>query len=159
MRHRSRYRAAILASLVLIPGALYAEAKTAVPESDTEGVTVEITVTNLRNGRGMVRACMTDEPDLFPRCDEGSGSFHASAPADGAIAFRFADVQPGKYAIALLHDENGNGKVDKTLIMPREGFGFSRDAAVRMGPPSFSAAAFVVGVQPVHQVIRMRYLL
>ena len=120
---------------------------------------MDVSVTNLRNAKGTVWACMTDEPQAFPGCEKDTASYRASAPANGTITFRFDDVQPGTYAIALLHYENGNGKVDKTLIIPREGFGFSRDAAVRMGPPSFSAAAFSVGTLPVHQVIRMRYLL
>lgn len=124
-----------------------------------EGVTVDVTVTNLRNAKGTVWACMTHEPDAFPNCNGDAASYRASAPANGVIEFEFTDVQPGTYAIALLHDENGNGKVDRALMVPREGFGFSRDAAVRMGPPSFSAAAFAVGALPIHQVIRMRYLL
>lgn len=124
-----------------------------------EGVTVEITVTNLRNAKGTVWACMTDDPEAFPDCEDDPASFRASAPAQDGGSFQFAHVRPGTYAISLLHDENGNGKIDRVLVVPREGFGFSRDAAVRMGPPGFSAAAFDVGALPVHQVIRMRYLL
>ena len=52
-----------------------------------------------------------------------------------------------------------NGKVDKALFLPTEGFGFSRDAKARFGPPRFSSAAFRVDSSaPVYQTIRMRYL-
>jgi len=68
-------------------------------------------------------------------------------------------VSPGRYAVSLFHDENANGKLDKMVMIPREGFGFSRDAPVHFGPPSFSAAAFDVGAMPVRQAIRMRYML
>tara|TARA_E500000305_G_C3984109_1_gene218410 strand:- start:430 stop:879 length:450 start_codon:yes stop_codon:yes gene_type:complete len=146
---------ATLAAAVLTATPLSLGAKTAVPV----GVTVDITVTNLRNAKGTVWACMTTQADAFPKCDGDAKSYRTSAPAHDAIELRFDDVKPGTYAIALMHDENGNGKIDKTLILPREGFGFSRDAAVKMGPPSFSAAAFAVGAQPVHQIIKMRYLL
>ena len=78
--------------------------------------------------------------------------------ADTTVSFSFRGVRPGTYAIALLHDENANGKADKALIIPKEGFGFSRDAKVRMGPPKFSAAAFTVADDPVQQRITMRYL-
>ncbi len=44
------------------------------------------------------------------------------------------------------------------LFMPREGFGFSRDAPVRFGPPRFDAAAFVVADVAIHQTVRMRYM-
>ena len=80
--------------------------------------------------------------------------------ASGTIRLVFDNVAPGTYAIALLHDENRNGRADRALSMiPREGFGFSRDAPVRMGPPSFDSAAFTVRASPVSQAIRMRYML
>ena len=43
-------------------------------------------------------------------------------------------------------------------MMPTEGFGFSRDAKVRMGPPKYTDAVFEIGSEPVTQAIRMRYL-
>ena len=36
---------------------------------------------------------------------------------------------------SLLHDENENSKLDTMLKIPKEGFGFSRNPAIRMGPP------------------------
>jgi len=75
------------------------------------------------------------------------------------VRLEFGPVPAGRYAISLLHDENGNGKADMTLFLPKEGFGFSRDAPVRMGPPSFNSAAFVVGDTAIQQTIRMRYML
>ena len=62
--------------------------------------------------------------------------------------------------MALLHDENGNGKADRALgMMPKEGFGFSRDAKVRMGPPSFDSAAFDYSGDARVLRIKMRYML
>lgn len=151
MRHRSRLVVALagLIAAVMTGGA-------AAPASTS----VSIDVTGLRSARGLVRACLTSHAEGFPNCHEGPGTYNLTAPAAAAVRLEFGAVEPGRYAIALLHDENSNGKVDRALLlMPKEGFGFSRDAPVRMGPPTFSSAAFVVGDQPVHQAIRMRYLL
>ena len=49
--------------------------------------------------------------------------------------------------------------LDKVLMVPKEGFGFSRDAPVRFGPPRFAAAALTLGEGEVRAEIRMRYLL
>ncbi|WP_246021815.1 DUF2141 domain-containing protein [Alteraurantiacibacter aquimixticola] len=156
MRNRSRHFLA-LGALGLLASA------PAIPAASTEaGTTVSITVSNLRNKKGVVMACMTTDPDRFPRCRDDAGSHRTTVdvPAGGAVSLRFANVQPGTYAIALLHDENENGRADRALTMiPREGFGFSRDAPVRMGPPDFEDAAFTVGTTPVSQAIRMRYML
>jgi len=156
MRNRSRHFLA-LGALGLLAAA------PAIPASSAEtGTTVSITVSNLRNEKGVVMACMTTDPDRFPRCRDDAGSHRAtvSISAGGEVTLNFANVLPGTYAIALLHDENENGRADRALtLIPREGFGFSRDAPVRMGPPDFEDAAFTVGTEAVTQAIRMRYML
>ena len=103
-------------------------------------------------------ACIPATAKAFPNCDKDPKAISAKVNAGTTVSFTFRGVTPGTYAISLLHDENGNGKADKALMIPKEGFGFSRDAKVRMGPPKFSAAAFTVSGDPVHQRIKMRYL-
>lgn len=140
-----------------MPAPLAAEHHT---QAHPGSVTVTIHVTDLRNMRGVIMACMTTNEDVFPRCREDAASHRTSVPASDNLVLTFAGVAPGTYAIALLHDENENGRADRLLTMvPREGFGFSRDAAVRMGPPDFEEAAIEVGAQPINQTIRMRYML
>lgn len=122
------------------------------------GVEVTVHVTNLRNQRGQVLACLTTNPRDFPDCRHDPSARKLVVPTRDAATLNFGAVAPGTYAIALLHDENGNGKADMAIMIPREGFGFSRDAPVRMGPPSFANAAFRVESAPVRQTIRMRYI-
>lgn len=66
---------------------------------------------------------------------------------------------PGRYAVALVHDENGNGQLDKLLFVPKEGFGFSRNPAIRFGPPGFDEASFVVNGGVSEQKVTMKYSL
>ena len=51
----------------------------------------------------------------------------------------------GDYALAVIHDENGNARLDTIAGIPREGFGFSRNPPIRFGPPRFAAARFDLG--------------
>ena len=128
--------------------------------AEPSGTSVTVTVTNLRNADGVVRACMTRDENRFPRCQDAAQGYRTVAPAGQATVLRFDNVAPGTYAIAILHDENDNGRADRALSMiPREGFGFSRDAPVRMGPPDFEDAAIEIGSSPSRQTIRMRYML
>ena len=122
---------------------------------------VQVTVTGLRSDKGLVRACMTSHEASFPQCRGDATAYSASARAhEGRLTLSFPNVRPGRYAIALLHDENGNGKADRALgMMPKEGFGFSRDAPVRMGPPRFDEAALDLGNGDRTVEIRMRYML
>ena len=121
---------------------------------------VTITVTGLRNTEGVVRACMTTVEDVFPRCARDPKSHRTVVKAAETITIRFDNVDPGDYAIALLHDENEDGKANRVLGMaPSEGYGFSRDAPVRMAPPKWDDAVFTVGTGTQRMTIRMRYFL
>ena len=152
-----RYRtfAAVLAPLAALVAA-------AAPITGLNGQTaaagaVDISVTGLRSARGNVLICLTANPRKFPDCRGDSAARTLSVSASTASG-RFAAVGPGTYAIAIIHDENGNGRMDTLLGIPREGVGASRNAAGRMGPPRFAEASFVVGNAAVGQSIRMRYI-
>ncbi|WP_337661286.1 DUF2141 domain-containing protein [Erythrobacter sp. Alg231-14] len=122
--------------------------------------TITITVTDLRSDEGVVRACMTTMEDVFPRCARDPNSHRTVVRADDTITIRFENVEPGDYAIALLHDENEDGKANRVLGMaPREGYGFSRDAPVRMAPPDWDDAVFTIGSASQNLTIKMRYFL
>ncbi|MET4132496.1 uncharacterized protein (DUF2141 family) [Porphyrobacter sp. MBR-155] len=121
---------------------------------------VVISVTDLRSTKGVVRACMTTREDIFPKCIKDPTAHRTVVPAGETIEIRFSGVKPGDYAIALLHDENDNGKADRALgMMPKEGYGFSRDAPVRMAPPKFKDAVFKIEEGLSRVSIRMRYFL
>lgn len=61
---------------------------------------------------------------------------------DGTGTALFA-LTSGTYAVALIHDANGNGKMDTNALgIPTEAFGFSNRARTRFGPPAFRKASF-----------------
>ena len=77
--------------------------------------------------------------------------------AAGGVAF---DAVPtGGYAIAVIHDENGNARLDTFAGIPREGIGFSRNPVLRFGPPRFDAARFRIDGDANVQQVRIKYFL
>ena len=121
---------------------------------------VVITITDLRSTKGVVRACMTTQEKIFPKCRKDPASHRTVVDAGETVTIRFTDVEPGDYAIALLHDENNDGKANRALgMMPKEGYGFSRDAPVRMAPPKFGDAVFEHTGEDQQLTIKMRYFL
>lgn len=120
---------------------------------------ITVTVTDIRNSKGVVRACLTVNEKKFPSCKGATKEHMLVVPSASTVTLKFKGVKPGRYAIAVLHDANNNDKADRALfLMPKEGYGFSRDAKVRMGPPKFKAAAFDVNTEDQSQSIRMRYM-
>ena len=144
---------------VLIAGAAALMGMQDAPDPAPAGE-VTVTITNMRSADGVVRACMTTNRKVFPKCRKDPASHRTVVAAGEQLSFTFTNVEPGSYAIALLHDENDNGKADRALgMMPKEGFGFSRDAKVRMGPPKFDDAVFDFDGSDAELTIKMRYML
>ena len=132
----------------------------ALPAAPALAGDVVITVTNLRSSKGVVRACMTTRENIFPKCIKDPSAHRTVVPAGERIEIRFTGVKPGNYAIALLHDENDNGKADRAMgMMPKEGYGFSRDAPVKMAPPKFTDAVLAIGEGMQRVTIKMGYFL
>ncbi len=143
-------------------GALLALATvgTALAAAPAQAGDVVITVTDIRSTNGVVRACMTTRADIFPKCIKDPNAYRVVVPAAQKLEIRFSGVKPGQYAIALLHDENDNGKADRAMgMMPKEGYGFSRDAPVNMAPPKFKDAVTTIGDSMNRLTIKMRYFL
>ncbi len=120
--------------------------------------TVEVSVTGLRNMKGQVLLCLTTNPKAFPDCSKDLGSVRMAVKAADAGDFAVYAPAAGTYAIAVVHDENSNNKMDTAIFLPKEGFGFSRNPAITVGPPSFKSASFAVAGD-MRQSIRMKYML
>jgi uncharacterized protein (DUF2141 family) len=72
--------------------------------------------------------------------------------------FESADIAPGAYALAVIHDENMNGKLDTNWPgIPTEGYGFSNDAKALFSAPSFSAARFLYDGRSLDLTIGLQY--
>lgn len=53
------------------------------------------------------------------------------------------DLPKGRYMISIFHDLDSNEELNTNWIgMPKEPFGFSKDAKGKMGPPKFENASF-----------------
>ena len=113
---------------------------------------LDVAIDHLRSAKGLIRVCLTADPDNFP-----ADAITRSVPA-GVRDIRFAGLPYGHYAVAVIHDENGNAKLDTFAGIPREGFGFSRNPSVGFGPPRFAAARFAIAGDAETQQIRMRYI-
>ena len=76
----------------------------------------------------------------------------------GSLSVTFNNVEPGDYAIRYFHDENNNRSFDNNMFgMPIEGYGFSNNAAVNFGPPSYQKMTFVVADAPVTNISKVNY--
>lgn len=82
------------------------------------------------------------------------------AMADAAparVAAEIAGLAPGRYAVKLFQDLDGDGRMGSNPFgMPTEPFGFSRDAMGAAGQPAWADAAFEVTAAGATQTITLR---
>ncbi len=121
-----------------------------------------VVVADLKGPRGSVHLAVWDRAEGFTESD--AALIRTERPAaDGEVRFELGKLAPGFYALAAFHDENGNGRFDRTWIgWPDEGLAFSNGAWIGLGAPSFKEAAFEVQAEtdsapPLVVVVRLRY--
>jgi len=76
----------------------------------------------------------------------------------GTLNVTFENLPPGRYVVTAYHDENDNDEFDTNFLgLPEEGYGFSNDAPVTLGPPSFNEAAVSVRDDVGETILSMTY--
>lgn len=140
----------------LLTRLLAAAAVTGLAQAATPAVAADVylVVTNVKNGKGHVRASLCDEA----RFGHEGCPYHLAVPADdGTVELVFRDIPPGRYAIQVLDDENDNEEMDFTFLgLPEERFGFSNNVRPVFSMPSFERAAFTVGERDVTLTVELQ---
>ncbi|MDD3798760.1 MAG: DUF2141 domain-containing protein [Novosphingobium sp.] len=116
-----------------------------------------VTVTGLHSTRGQLVACLWRDKTGFPSCEKSSTALRQVLPVTGtSMHIAFSGLAPGQYAVTVLHDEDGNGKMKHNFIgMPAEGVGVSNNPG---GMPGYAKS--LIDIAPGSAIsIRMRYLL
>lgn len=105
---------------------------------------IHVKILDIRNSTGAVACALFESPAGFPtEYLHSATNIMIIKVRDKQARCDFEDIPPGTYALAVVHDENMNGKLDVNWLgIPTEGYGFSNDAKALLGAPSFSAASF-----------------
>jgi uncharacterized protein (DUF2141 family) len=112
-------------------------------EGGTPPVAITLVITNIPKAIGSMRVALFNQATGF-REEEYAIRKEVFPCTDIRESFTFKDLPPGRYAVAVYHDSNNNGKLDTILFIPTESYGFSNNVMGTFGPPDFEAASFVV---------------
>jgi uncharacterized protein (DUF2141 family) len=103
-----------------------------------------VKVEGLRNSKGVVQFALYNQDGTIP--DEHYKKYYKKQEArikNGSAHTKFYDLPEGKYAVNALHDENMNGEIDKGIILPIEGIGFTNYTSLGLSNrPNFLKASF-----------------
>ncbi len=109
---------------------------------------VEVQVHGVATARGEILVALFAGDQHWLDMDSADALRVLPAPApETPAAARFSDLAPGEYAVAVLHDLNGNRKLDMRWFpfpKPREPSGVSGNEVPRVGPPRYQKARFTL---------------
>lgn len=137
--------------------ALVAATLAAAGAGAAEPTLVTVTVGNIANPGGtlLLGAYASADGWLGP---DPAARVSATVPArvpDAGIRLELR-LPPGRYALSVFHDRNGNRRLDTNFLgIPKEQSGASNDAPARLGPPKFGDALVTVGAEPLALAIRL----
>ena len=127
--------------LLIVPLMLLSNSFT---DNGKENYSLTIKVENLRNSKCVVQVALYNKEGSIP--DEHYKNYLRMEKVlikNGKIECTFPNLPKGIYAVNILHDENSNGKIDKGLILPKEGIGFSNYSSIGLtNRPNFKKASF-----------------
>jgi uncharacterized protein (DUF2141 family) len=118
---------------------------------------LRIHVTGFRNDKGKVGGVIFASPAGWPE-DRSRAVVHGGFDIHNRQATEEFEVPAGRYAVAVIHDENENQKLDRNFLgIPKEGFGFANNPRVLLSAPSFQAASTEITCPVTAIQIRLIY--
>lgn len=104
---------------------------------------LRVQITGIRGAEGVLRVSFFGNGGEF---EKEKPRYEKVVPKTGAkngrISLLLSDLPPGRYGIAVLDDENANGKMDYRWLKPAEGYGFSDLVPAKMRRPGWEEFQF-----------------
>lgn len=121
--------------------------------------TIDVNVGTFRNSKGWFgcRLCSASASGGFPK--EPTSTEQRLPITGGTVRCTFTHVPAGTYAVSVMHDENGNGKLDSNFLgIPTEGYGVSNNHTHALSAPTWDESKFDVKAGDVVRLgIALRY--
>lgn len=127
----------IMKKIVILTSCLYLFASF----SDTPKFNLSVSVSGFQSNEGKAYVALFRKGDNFPTM---SGQYlgKITTIANKKAEISFNNLPKNEYAVAVFHDKNNNGKLDKNMLgIPTEIYGFSNNARETFSAPSFESAS------------------
>jgi uncharacterized protein (DUF2141 family) len=134
-------------------------ASAAMAQAQSAGASLEVVVPQLRNAQGGLGCQLFAGANGFPMKGDQALQTVSSPITNGTARCRFQQVPPGTYAVAVVHDENGNQKLDSNMLgVPTEGYGVSNNKTYALSQPRWEESRFDLAAGESRQLtIQLRY--
>ena len=99
--------------------------------------TLTVQVTSIESQRGVIEIALYKDPQKFAKVGQTYRIIRIK-PEGNTIVHEFKNLEEGKYAVCLFHDENNNKTCDKNFFgIPTEAYAFSNNIRPKFSVPTF----------------------
>jgi uncharacterized protein (DUF2141 family) len=118
---------------------------------------LRITIANVVPNKGDLLVTLFDRAQGFPDQPNAAQPSRKVKPDGSTMQLSFSNLAEGRWAVMVLQDFNGNGRVDTNLVgLPKEPYGASNNKLPKLAPPKFEEALVDVGAQGAAVTIELR---
>ena len=104
-----------------------------------------VNITDSKHDDGSAGFALWNGPEGFPEEIEHAIRITYVPVVAGVASASFEDLAPGRYAVTVYNDRNGNETFDKNWLgIPRESWGVSNNARPRLRAPGYGEAVFEI---------------
>lgn len=124
---------------------------------NTNTGTLTLQVENIESADGSIKLALFDSKDTFLKDDQAAYVKSYTHQKAGSIHIEWPEIAYGTYALAIYHDENDNGKLDKNLFgIPSEPYSFSNNPKIKWRGPQFDESKFDFSENNNKLVLKLR---
>jgi len=122
------------------------------------GIDIAVDIKDVRNDKGNILVSIFSSPDGFPSDYKQAAQLASVQASSNGVSVVFTNLASGTYAIAVCHDENADGQMNRKFYgPPKEGYGLFKAQKPRMGPPQFVDSAFDAGKSNMNVTVSITY--
>lgn len=120
---------------------------------------VEVRVGPVQGSEGQVGCQLFNSAAGFPMAHDRAVQSVQAPIAQARATCVFDALAPGSYAVAVVHDTNGNQRIDTNALgLPTEAYGVSNNRTRALSAPRWEEARFQLETgQRVQLDVRLRY--
>ncbi|MFN5422958.1 MAG: DUF2141 domain-containing protein [bacterium] len=110
---------------------------------DLSAQELKMRITGIQQGKGDILIAVFSGEDGFPSDTKKAVELLRATPVDGKAELTVKTLPPGRYAVSLFQDTNGDGKLNTNFLgIPKEGYGVSNNAFNTFSAPAYKDASF-----------------
>jgi uncharacterized protein (DUF2141 family) len=119
---------------------------------------ITVVVNGFKNTNGNCIINLYNKSEGFPNSNTLVYKTITTKIKNNSAQIVFDNIEPGTYAVSILHDANSDGMLNKNMFgIPKEGYGASNNIIPSLSSPNFEDSKFEISNHDKAVVIKVKY--